>query len=158
MATLALVDIFEDCLALLRLHAALVHTSDTAPHKFSVDNGVRCRPMLHLSGQDLISRQLFIHQKVEDGLSREGAAISLTAMTTTCTRAVGPGGGGLELVAACSVEEVPGLTAIVPGPGAMAAVPGPPAEVLVLASGSSSRIRLLQEGPAQRWSHTLVMA
>ena len=68
VATLALVDIFEDCLALLRLHAALVHTSDTVPHKFSVDNGVRCRPTLHLSGRDLISWQLFIYQKVEDGL------------------------------------------------------------------------------------------
>ena len=69
VAALALVDIFEDFLALLRLHAALVHASDTAPHKFSVDNGVRCYPALHLPARDLVSRQLFVHQKVEDGLS-----------------------------------------------------------------------------------------
>ena len=68
MTTLALMDIFEDCLALLRLYAALVDTSDTTPHKLSVDYGVCCCPALHLPGRDLISRQLFVHQEVEDGL------------------------------------------------------------------------------------------
>ena len=65
---LALIYIFEDCLALLRLYAALEDTSDAAPHKLSVDYGVRCCPALHVLGRDLISRQLFGHQKVEDGL------------------------------------------------------------------------------------------
>ena len=68
VATFALMDVFEDCLALLRLHAALVDTSDTAPHKFSVDYGVCCCPALHLPDRDLISRQLFVYQEVEDGL------------------------------------------------------------------------------------------
>ena len=69
VTTLTLMDIFEDCLALPRLYAVLVNTSDTAPHKFSVDDGVCCYPTMHLSGRDIVSRQLFIHQKVEDGLS-----------------------------------------------------------------------------------------
>ena len=69
MTTFALVNVSQDCLTLIQLHAALAHTSDTAPHKFSVDNGVHCCPALHLPGRDLISRQLFVHQKVEDGLS-----------------------------------------------------------------------------------------
>ena len=69
VTTLALMDIFEDCLALLRLHAVLVDTSYTAPYKLSVDDGVRCCPALDLPGRDLISRQLFVHQEVEDGLS-----------------------------------------------------------------------------------------
>ena len=68
MTTLALMDIFEDCLALLWLYAALIDISDTVPHKLSVDYGVRCFSVLHLPGRDLISRQLFVHQKVEDGL------------------------------------------------------------------------------------------
>ena len=67
VATLALMDVFEDCLALPWLHTSLVNTSDTAPHMFSVDNGVAAA-RLHLSGRDLISRQLFVHQKIEDGL------------------------------------------------------------------------------------------
>ena len=69
VTTLALMDIFEDCLALLRLYAALENTSDTAPHKFSIDDGVCCCPALHLPGGDLISRQFFVHQKFEDWLS-----------------------------------------------------------------------------------------
>ena len=68
MTTLALMNIFEDCLALLRLYAVLVDTSDTTPHKLSVDYGVCCCPVLHLPGRDLISRQFFVHQEVEDGL------------------------------------------------------------------------------------------
>ena len=57
-------------------------------------------------------------------------------------RAVGPGGGGLELAAACWVDEIPGPTAAVPGlgsevpgPYAAAAVPGLPAEFPVPAAG-----------------------
>ena len=69
VAALALMDVFENCLALLRLHAALVDTSDTAPYKLSVDYSVCCRPALHLPGQDLISWQLFVHLEFEDGLS-----------------------------------------------------------------------------------------
>ena len=49
VTTLALTDIFDDCLALLRLHAALVDTSDTATYKLSVDYDVGCRLALHLS-------------------------------------------------------------------------------------------------------------
>ena len=68
VAALALMDVFENCLALLWLYAALVDTSDTAPYKLSVDYGVCCCLALHLPGRDLISRQLFVHQEVEDGL------------------------------------------------------------------------------------------
>ena len=68
MAAFALVDILEDCLTLVRLHTVLVHTSDTAPYQFFVDYGVCCCPLLHLLGYDLINRQFFFHQKVEDGL------------------------------------------------------------------------------------------
>ena len=48
LATLALVDIFENCLALLWLYAALVDTSDAAPDQLSVDYGVGCRSALYL--------------------------------------------------------------------------------------------------------------
>ena len=68
VAALALTDVFENCLALLWLHAALVDTSDTAPYEFSVDYGVCCRPALNLSCRDLVSRQLSVYQEVEDGL------------------------------------------------------------------------------------------
>ena len=68
VAALTLMDVFENCLALLRFHAALVDTSDTAPYELSIDYGVRCRPALHLPRRDLISRQLFVHQEFEDGL------------------------------------------------------------------------------------------
>ena len=68
VTTLALMDIFEDCPSLFWLDAALVNTSDTAPYKLSVAYGVRCHPALHLPGKDLVNRQLFVHQEVEDGL------------------------------------------------------------------------------------------
>ena len=68
------------------------------------------------------------------GWAHDGA--STTVITATGTRAVGLGGGGLELFTACCVVEVPGSTAVasgpgyeVPGPGATAAVPVPPAKV-----------------------------
>ena len=73
------------------------------------------------------------------GCAQEGAAISPTATTATWTRAAGLGGGGLESVAACWIDEVPGPTGAVPGPtGAVpsltSAVPGPGSEVPGMAS------------------------
>ena len=68
MAALALVDIFEDCNALLWLDAALEDSSDTAPNEFSVHYCVCSGSALNLSYRDIVSRQLSIHQKVEDGL------------------------------------------------------------------------------------------
>ena len=61
VVALALMDISENCLALLWLHVALVDTSDTAPDQLSVDYGVGCRSALHLPSQDFISWQLFVH-------------------------------------------------------------------------------------------------
>ena len=58
------------------------------------------------------------------GWAHEGAATSSTARTATWTRAVGLGGGWLELIAACCVAEVPGPTAAVPGPGSEVSEPG----------------------------------
>ena len=68
VATLALMDVFEDCLALLWLHTALVNTSDTTPYELSIDDGVRCHLTLYLPSRDLIGWQLFIHHEFEDGL------------------------------------------------------------------------------------------
>ena len=48
VAALALMDVFQNWLALLWLYAALVDTSDAAPDQFSVDYGVGCRPLLYL--------------------------------------------------------------------------------------------------------------
>ena len=48
VAALALMDVFENRLALLWLYAALVDTSDDAPDQLSVDYGVGCRPALYL--------------------------------------------------------------------------------------------------------------
>ena len=67
--TFTLVNISEDCLALVRLHTALIHSSDTAPNQLFVDYSVCRRPPLHLSGQGLIGWQLFVYQAFEDGLS-----------------------------------------------------------------------------------------
>ena len=61
VAALALMDVFENCLALLWLDATLVDTSDTAPDQLSVDYGVSCRSALYLPSQDFISWQLFAH-------------------------------------------------------------------------------------------------
>ena len=48
VAALALMDVFENCLALLWLYVALVDTSDAAPNQLSVDYGVGCRPALYM--------------------------------------------------------------------------------------------------------------
>ena len=48
VAALALMDVFENRLALLWLYAALVDTSDVAPDQLSVDYGVGCYPVLYL--------------------------------------------------------------------------------------------------------------
>ena len=48
VAALALMDVFENCLASLWLYAALVDTSDAAPDQLSVDYGVGCRSALYL--------------------------------------------------------------------------------------------------------------
>ena len=55
VAALALMDVFENRLALLWLYAALVDTSDTAPDQLSVDYGIGCCSALHLPSQDFIS-------------------------------------------------------------------------------------------------------
>ena len=61
VAAFALMDFFEDRLALLWLYAVLVDTSDAAPDQLSVDYGIGCRLALHLPSQDFISWQLFAH-------------------------------------------------------------------------------------------------
>ena len=61
VVALALMDVFENCLALLWLYAALVDTSDAVPDQLSVDYGVGCRSALHLPSQDFIVWQLFAH-------------------------------------------------------------------------------------------------
>ena len=48
VAALALMDVSENCLALLWLNAALVDTSDAAPDQLSVDYGIGCCPALYL--------------------------------------------------------------------------------------------------------------
>ena len=57
----ALMDVFEDRLALLWLYAALVDTSDAAPDQLSVDYGLSCCSALHLPSQDFISWQLSVY-------------------------------------------------------------------------------------------------
>ena len=68
VAALALVDIFGDCLALVSLYAALEDPSHAASDKPSVYYRVGSCPALHPPSRDLISRQLSVHQEVEDGL------------------------------------------------------------------------------------------
>ena len=68
VAALALVDIFEDCLALLWFYAALEDPSHATSDKLSVYYRVGSCSALHLPGQDLIGRQLSVYQKLEDGL------------------------------------------------------------------------------------------
>ena len=68
MAAFALVDVLEDCYALLWLDAALEDSSDTAPNQFSVHYCVCSGSVLNLSCRDLVSRQLFVYQEFEDGL------------------------------------------------------------------------------------------
>ena len=48
VAAFALMDVFENGLALLWLYAALVDTRDAAPDQLSVDYGIGCRPVLYL--------------------------------------------------------------------------------------------------------------
>ena len=77
------------------------------------------------------------------GWAHEGAAISSTTRTATWTRMAGLGGGGLESIAACWVDEVPRPTGAVLGPSSgvfesATAVPGPGLTVAVL--GSSAKI------------------
>ena len=68
VAALTLMDVFENCLALLWLYAALVDTGDAAPDQLSVDYGVGCRSALYLPSQGFINWQFFAHQELEDGL------------------------------------------------------------------------------------------
>ena len=68
MAAFALVDVLEDCYALLWLDAALEDSSDAAPNEFSVYYCVCSVSALNLSCRDLVSRQLSVYQEVEDGL------------------------------------------------------------------------------------------
>ena len=68
MAAFALVDILEDCYALLWLDAALEDSSDATLNKFSVYYCVCSGSALNLSCRDLVSRQLSVYQEVEDGL------------------------------------------------------------------------------------------
>ena len=68
VAAFALMDVFEDRLALLWLYTALEDSSHTASGKLSVYYHVGSCSALHLPGRDLISRQLFVYQEVEDGL------------------------------------------------------------------------------------------
>ena len=68
MAAFALVDVLEDCYAILWLDAGLEDSSDAAPNEFSVYYCVCSGSALNLSCRDLVSRQLFVYQKVEDGL------------------------------------------------------------------------------------------
>ena len=68
MDAFALVDVLEDCYALLWLNAVLEDSSDAAPNEFSVHYCVCSGSALNLSCRDLVSRQLSIYQEVEDGL------------------------------------------------------------------------------------------
>ena len=61
VAALTLMDVFENCLALLWLDTTLVDTSDAAPNQLSVDYGVGCRSALYLPSQDFISWQFFVY-------------------------------------------------------------------------------------------------
>ena len=61
VAALALVDIFEDCLALLWFYAALEDPSHAVSDKLSVYYRVGSCSALHLPGRDLIGWQLSVH-------------------------------------------------------------------------------------------------
>ena len=61
MATLAFMDVSENCLALFCLDIALVDTGDTAPDQLSIDYGIGCRSALHLPSQYFISWQLSVY-------------------------------------------------------------------------------------------------
>ena len=68
VAALSLVDMFEDCLDFLWFYTALEDPSHAASDKLSVYYRVGSCSALHLPGRDLISRQLSVHQEIEDGL------------------------------------------------------------------------------------------
>ena len=68
VAAFALVDVLEDCYALLWLDATLEDSGDSAPNKLSVYYCVCSGSALNLSCRDLVSRQLFVYQEIEDGL------------------------------------------------------------------------------------------
>ena len=68
MAAFSLVDILEDCYALLWLDATLEDSSDAAPNELSVYYCVCSGLALNLSCRDLVRRQLSVYQEIEDGL------------------------------------------------------------------------------------------
>ena len=68
MAAFALVDVLEDCYALLWLDAEPEDSSDTAPNELSVHYCVCSGSVLDLSCRDLVSRQLSVNPAIEDGL------------------------------------------------------------------------------------------
>ena len=68
VAALALVDILENCLALLWFYAALEDPSHAVSDRLSVYYRVGSCLALHLPSRVLIGRQLSVHQKLEDGL------------------------------------------------------------------------------------------
>ena len=61
VAALALVDIIQDCLALIWFYIVLEDSSHTASDKLSVYYRVGSCLAMYLSGRDLISRQLFVY-------------------------------------------------------------------------------------------------
>ena len=69
MAALAFMDVFENCLALLWLYAALEDSSDATLNELSVYYCVCSGSVLNLSCRDLVSRQLSVYQEVEGGLA-----------------------------------------------------------------------------------------
>ena len=68
MAAFTLVDVLEDCYALLWLDATLENSSDAVPNEFSIYYCVCSGSALNLSCRDLVSQQLSVYQEVEDGL------------------------------------------------------------------------------------------
>nr|XP_020166361.1 translation initiation factor IF-2-like [Aegilops tauschii subsp. strangulata] len=87
-----------------------------------------CRAKISSAGSSPLTKKLRM------GCAHDGA--STTVSTATGTRAVGLGGSGLEMDAACCIVEVLGPTVAAPGPssevpglGATVAVPEPPGEV-----------------------------
>src|SRR3954468_7479107 len=92
-----------------------------------------CRAKVSSGGSSLFTRNWRM------GWAHEGAAISSTVKAATWTRVAGLRVGGLEFVATCWINEVPGPTGAVPGPSSgvfslAAAVPGPSSEVPGLAA------------------------
>ena len=61
VTALAFMDVSEYCLALFCLDAVLEDAGNAAPDQLSVDYGVGCCSVLHLSSQDFISWQLSVY-------------------------------------------------------------------------------------------------